>query len=331
MAQTFGGVAPCRFDLHVVGLLTESGTTRTWRARTRDGRPVALVVLRPEVSPEDRQRFARTAREVAAKGDVLPHVLRVHQVAASLDAIVTDLWTDGTARDLCALHWPVERRLGHGRKVVEALAALHALGQVHGALTMDSVLLDDELEPVLGELGTVSRREPFAAPEVCHGGEPTPRSDVYSAGRMLQALLEKEASPRLADVLSRCLSPLPHLRFASASELASALDLALESAHPPSGLRAARAVSPVILPVAREAPPPRPPAVGATRAVAFTVCAMATVTTTIATVLDEHGVGVPGAALLLVALVAGAVGITRPVAGAQPAWRSPRGAGRTLR
>jgi len=196
------------FGLQVVDLLREDRTTRTWSARTWDGRAVALVAMRPEASPRDRQRFADTAEDRCAAGDALPRVLRIHQVAPGLDGMVTDLWAMGTLRDIHTLHWSLSRRMNHGLMAIQALASMHVLGMVHGALTHDAVLLDDALEPVLGELGTVSRDEPFAAPEVRRGEAPTPQSDVFSAGRLLAHLLDGETSPAFDDVIARSMSPL---------------------------------------------------------------------------------------------------------------------------
>lgn len=219
----------------VVDLLREGPMTRTWRARTQDGRDVALIVL-AEASPEDRERFRRTAEDLKATGDAFRQVLRVYDVSPSGEAIVTDVWTHGTARDLGALQWPSEKRLAFGRRMIDALASLHRAGFVHGALSPDSVLLDNAMGPVLGELGTVSRREPFAAPEVCRGEVPTVRSDVYSAGRVLLELLKGVGNPALEEVLGKSVSPLTLVRYANATELGKAIDNAIEGiAQAPRG------------------------------------------------------------------------------------------------
>jgi hypothetical protein len=225
------------FGLTVVDLLREGSMTHTWRARTKDERVVALVVL-GIASAEEQERFRRTAEDLKAAGD-FRSVLRVHEVSSSGDAVVTDAWTSGTAADLSALRWPVAQRIEFGRRVVEALAALHRAGFVHGALSPESVLLDDSLQPVIGEFGTISRREPFAAPEVCRGEVPTERSDVYSAGRFLLDLLGDDKVPALEDALNKAVSPLTLVRYANATELGRAIDAGLAGATfapaPPPG------------------------------------------------------------------------------------------------
>jgi hypothetical protein len=219
--------AASELGLEVLGLLREGPVTRTWNAKTPDGRGVALVVLAEAASADDRERFRRTATDLKAVGEVFGGVLRVHDVASAGNAMVTDAWSSGTARDLSALRWSVAQRLEFGRRAVEGLATLHRAGFVHGALTPDAILLDDGLQPVLGELGTVSRKEPFAAPEVCRGEVPTARADVYSAGRVLLELLEGETIPGLTEVVEKATSQLTLVRYASAVEMAKAIQDAI--------------------------------------------------------------------------------------------------------
>jgi len=228
-----GERAAKELGLAVLDTLREGPMTHTWRARTEDGRIVALVVL-GIASAEEQDRFRRTAEDLMAAADAFPNVLRVHDVSRSGDAMVTDAWTSGTAGDLSALRWPLAQRLEFGRRVVEALAALHRAGFVHGALSPENVLLDDSLQPVIGELGTISRREPFAAPEVCRGEVPTERSDVYSAGRVLLELLAGEKVPGLDEVLSKSVSPLTLVRYANAADLGRAIDDAIKGVSIPT-------------------------------------------------------------------------------------------------
>jgi serine/threonine protein kinase len=215
----------------VEGPLSEGPMTSKWRARTEDGREVALVVL-GKATPEERDRFRRTAQDLKASDNAFPRILRVHEVSPSGEAIVTDLWSGGTARDLGEL--PAGERLKFGRRVVDALAALHKAGFVHGALSPENVLLDGEREPILGELGTISRQKPYAAPEVCKGEVPTTRSDVFSAGSVLLELLGDDKTPALEEVLTKSISPLALVRHADASELGRAIAAAVVGSPDPS-------------------------------------------------------------------------------------------------
>jgi len=259
--------------VQVVGLVVERPSSSTWRAQSADGRSMALVVVSDRASPATRERFARVAEDLHAAGEAVSGVLRVHRVAPSRDAFLSDLWTMGTASDLSALRWSLRRRIELVRSVVQALGSLHAVGLVHGCLCASNVVLDDELRPVLAEAGLVSagsigERSPyaeFAAPEVRAGQVADELSDLFSAGRLLQHVVAGEASPEAAaieGIVRKCLGPAPS-RYASAWELDSALTQVLERLPAdPAGpsLEEPRSLSPALPPVAdRPAAPPSPP------------------------------------------------------------------------
>jgi serine/threonine protein kinase len=98
-----------------------------------------------------------------------------------------------------------------GRSVVEALAAAHQAGVVHGAVHPRSVLVDEDGAVRLGDF-SVGRAlttavaqgadsslwrgfAGFLAPEVVVGEEPTPSSDVFAAGAMLFTMLSGDVPP----------------------------------------------------------------------------------------------------------------------------------------
>ena len=221
--------------LQILGLADERPSTRTWRARKQDGKLVGLVVIADTATDPERARFAAAAERLHAAGAV-PGVVRVHAVSPSRDAFVVDLWTTGCATDLPTLNWPPRRRLEFVRRVTQGLDALHRAGVVHGCLCADNVLLDDDLQPVLAEAGIVSvhallesrvnaaKYAAFAAPEVKSGAEPDTRSDVWSAGCLLELLVGERDLPHVADIVRRCVAPSPHVRYATAAELAAAID-----------------------------------------------------------------------------------------------------------
>jgi hypothetical protein len=217
-------------------LLAPRPVATTWRARAVDGpqrgKLVALVVVSESANVAARERFARVAEDLQAAGDALIGIQRVHAVAPSRDAFVADLWTTGTARDLSALRWPLRRRLELVCRVAEALESLHGIGLVHGCLCPENVLLDDDLHPVLSEAGLVSVATlqdrgtygEFAAPEVKSGEAPNARSDIFSAGRLLQELVKGDEirDVTVAEVIRSCIGP-PHSRYPSAGDLGRAL------------------------------------------------------------------------------------------------------------
>jgi hypothetical protein len=219
------------------------------------GKLVALVAVSESATVAARERFAHAAEDLQAAGDAVSGVQRVHAVAPSRDAFIADLWTTGTARDLSALRWPLRRRLELVGRVAHALETLHAIGFVHGCLCPENVLLDDDLHPVLSEAGLVSVAAlqdrgvygEFASPEVKAGEPPTARSDVFSAGRLLQELVKGDETPDVAEVVRSCIGP-PKSRYSSARDLERALAGIAErlpeedeaSAAAPAARRAAR-------------------------------------------------------------------------------------------
>ncbi len=222
----------------LLGLARERPLSRTWRARlTADGPLVAVVLVAEGATSPEKELFARMAEDVHAAGDALPGVLRVRAVAPARDAFVTDLWTTGSARDISALKWPPRRRVEFVLETVRTLDALHSLGLVHGCLCPANVLLDDDLKPVIAEAGTVPVHAlierkgdadlyaAYAAPEVIKGGKVDARSDLYSIGRILEDVTKGDDSPSaLRDIVKRCTFPDIDARFATAAELASALE-----------------------------------------------------------------------------------------------------------
>lgn len=218
-AKTAEGGAETRaaksLGVHLVGVIRTSRLTRTWRVQLPDGGQAALVVLAAAATESDRENFARAAGDLHAAGGI-PGVLPVRRLAASHDAFLTDLLTTGNAGELAALSWPVRKHLELVRQVARSLDALHQVGLVHGSLWAANVLLDDDLRPVLAEVGMVA------------DAEADPQSDVYSAARLLQELTRASRRVRaVADVVARGTAP-PELRYPSARALAEAIEKALE-------------------------------------------------------------------------------------------------------
>jgi serine/threonine protein kinase len=112
------------------------------------------------------------------------------------------------------------------------------LGIVHGCLCTGNVLLDDALQPIVAEAGSVPVHAAaerfgndaqiyvaFAAPEVVKGEAATVRSDVYSLGRILEDTLKGDPpNAELEAIVRRCTAGLPSARYSEAGELASALE-----------------------------------------------------------------------------------------------------------
>ena len=139
----------------------EGGMGVVWRARSRDGREVAVKVLREHIAHDEDAR-ARLRREVRT-------LARVHhpRVAAVLDAdvdgpapyVVTEFVPGQPLDRVVAERGPLrgEALLRLGRGLGEALHAIHAAGIVHRDLKPGNVLMvergDGGLEPVVIDFG----------------------------------------------------------------------------------------------------------------------------------------------------------------------------------
>src|SRR5688572_2990738 len=129
-----------------------------------------------------------------------------------------------------------------GRSVVEALAAAHRAGVIHGAVHPRSVLVDEDGAVRLGDfivgraLTTAAAQgadsslwrglSGFLAPEVVVGEEPTEASDVFAAGAMLFTMLSGEVPPGTLNVtpaverlVQRALDTDISRRYKNASDL----------------------------------------------------------------------------------------------------------------
>ncbi len=158
----------------------------------RTGRHVAAKVVRGR----DTDVLLRFVQEQAHRIEH-PHVLAPHGWAAEDDValIAMELVLGGSVRDLLAAHGPppetvVARLLG---QLLDALAAVHAQGVVHGDVKPSNLLLRSGGPPHLlladfgvaapaGHRAPMSGTPSFLAPERLGGAAPHPSQDVYAAG-----------------------------------------------------------------------------------------------------------------------------------------------------
>jgi hypothetical protein len=186
-------------DYRLIGRLGAGGMGIVYLAIGRDGRAVAVKVLRPELTGDamGRRRFVR---EVAALRRVRgPHLAEVvdADAEAATPYVVTRYVPGRRLSHVVAANGPLAPedlvRLGTG--LAEALAAVHAGGVVHRDLTPSNVLLVDG-EPVvidfgiaqavdLGVLtasGLVVGTVGYLAPEQVTRGDASSASDVFAWG-----------------------------------------------------------------------------------------------------------------------------------------------------
>jgi hypothetical protein len=207
------------------GLVSQDVLKSVWRAEAGDGRACAVIALSPDRSGPEEEAFRNGAHKLLKLTRKRPHpsLLRVTAVSDDGRACVTDLWTVGTVADLPALGWDLDRRLKVFRSVCGGLAALHAVGIVHGCLRPANILLDDDLAPVIADAGMFDIAlslggdpdgshgfGPYASPEARFGMAMDARADVFSIGCLLHFLLLENDPPECADAVPRLDSIAAH-------------------------------------------------------------------------------------------------------------------------
>jgi serine/threonine protein kinase len=195
------------------------------RAQWSGQRNMRALVVDPKMLAEDAFRVALTDSHTTATAVGLDRKTIVPTVAVESNGPDVVIVTRGvgryvTVQDLIAaaranrgaggkLPLPVAAAIG--KSIVEALAAAHGAGLVHGAVHPRSVLIDEDGGVRLGDfivgraLTTAVARGSdsslwrglagFLAPELVVGEVPTPACDVFAAGAMLFTMLSGEVPP----------------------------------------------------------------------------------------------------------------------------------------
>ena len=266
-------------------------------------RVVAVKVMAPQLAVNDRarQRFTREARAVATINH--PNVVTIHAVSEHRN--VPYLVMEYVAGE------SLEHRIRHRRplppveivriaaQIADGLAAAHAVGTIHRDVkpanvmlenTVDRVKISDfglaqialdcaELTPTDQVLGTPS----YMSPEQVEGKEVDPRSDLFSLGCVIYAMVAghspfigshlldvvrrvsdfdparlDEVDPNvpkaLADLVGRLLEKEPGDRLQSAEQTAEALRDLLTDGSLDSSRKLAPLLSPALGLVSREPP-----------------------------------------------------------------------------
>ena len=190
--------------------LGRGGMATVWKARDEMlGRFVAIKILNEELSrnASPRRRFQQEA-EIAARFEH-PSIVPIYD-SGETDGrayMVMKLIEGETLAQYGARRLPaVNDVVRIGSAVADALDYANARGVLHRDVTMRNIMvtgadsafgsvyvLDFGLARVMGgpksSSGVLKGTAPYMAPEVLIGGEPEPRSDLYSLGVVLYELL----------------------------------------------------------------------------------------------------------------------------------------------
>lgn len=173
------------------------------------GRAEALKVLKAGISQQGRERFQREI-VLQAKLDH-PHIAAVRHAFEHEGAPVLVLeWVDGEAlsRRLARGRLPFPEAAAVALQIADALAYAHEQGVVHRDVTPANILLTRQGQVKLTDFGLARAggdgrvtssgvmvgTAAYTAPEQVRGGEPDPRSDVYSFGAVLYEMFTGSGS-----------------------------------------------------------------------------------------------------------------------------------------
>ncbi|HKE52667.1 MAG TPA: serine/threonine-protein kinase [Actinomycetes bacterium] len=203
---------------HLCEVIGQGGCGVVWRAIEQEtGEHVAVKVLRRELADAPGMLAQFMAEAEILRTVRHPHVLAIRDVVVEAGdiALVTDLIEGGTLRSMLDRAGPLtgSDATAVAAQLAAGLASVHAAGIVHADLKPQNVLLgtdgvrlaDFGLARILGSTinGVRGGSRGYQAPEVLHGGEPTPSADIFAFGLVLYetwtGLLPRKRVPNARD------------------------------------------------------------------------------------------------------------------------------------
>jgi serine/threonine protein kinase len=241
-------------------------------------RYVAVKILKPSLAadPAFVQGFNEDMGRIA--GLEHPNVLRIYDYGGQDDLlyIVTRYVETGSLKDRLPPALSVQGAQRMINPIAEALDHLHAQGVVSGNIKPSNILITEQGQPLLADLGysqgiDVSERESvYLSPEQAQGTFADQRTDVYALGVLLYEMLVGEPpapgavpSPRLKQpdipvevekVILKAMAQYPEQRFQTPGEVNRALNLALTPGAAPAAAPEPTAPPPPQAPPPAQAP-----------------------------------------------------------------------------
>jgi Protein kinase domain len=238
------------------------------RAQFNGQRNLRGLVVDPKILAEDTFRITLTDANVIESVTRLEHpnivpTFTVESGGPDVVVVTRGVGRYVTVQDLIASAKSRQKQGGKlsipiagliGKSVIEALAAAHRSGVIHGAVHPRSVLIDEDGAVKLGDF-VVGRAlttavaqgadsslwrglAGYIAPELVVGEDPTPTADVFAVGAMMFTMLTGEVppgtlrvTPAVERLVQRALDTDPSRRYRTASDLLENLLEAMEDDH----------------------------------------------------------------------------------------------------
>lgn len=235
-------VFPSRYEaIHCLGA---GGGGEVWAVRDRVNQvPLALKVLAEDASEHEMTALVREAIALSGlEGLGVPRVMRFGRLPGSRRPYMVRELVEGTSLErLMDGGASSQQVLGALIRAAEQLTLVHRAGFFHGDVKPANVIVGDEGQSTLVDLGLAAPWRDagaaaagltprYAAPELLAGKSLTVRAEVYALGVALREAVERGGESlnaalvaELLKVAQRATAVEPGERFPSADEFASAL------------------------------------------------------------------------------------------------------------
>lgn len=170
--------------------------------------------------------FDSSALKLISEHD-LPHVARILDVT---DKSMLTEFVNGNSLDEIVI--PDSDIYKIILQLCDALSSLHSIGVLYLDLKPDNIVLDDHGNVTLIDFENAVKTENiyrrlfflgfspnYSAPELRNAEGATERSDIYSLGMTIRAILNDNINPSLKAIVERCTALRPEMRYASVDEL----------------------------------------------------------------------------------------------------------------
>jgi len=170
----------------------------TWQAHDAKKKLVAVHFLPDDATAAEVEAFAENVKRLAklTREEEVAGLAGVLSMTDDHRAFVSSRCEIGTARDLPALGWDLEKIVRFFRDIVHTVEELHVRGNFLGCILPDDIWVDDDFEPVVAWTGSptvdparmAEGDRDFVPPEIKSGDMSDGRSDVFVLGRILESL-----------------------------------------------------------------------------------------------------------------------------------------------
>lgn len=269
-AQTAVGMGKQRMNDPLIGrvldgryqveqVLGEGGMGIVYRAvHTTLGKPLAIKVLRPEVSRNEEilARFKREAQSASSIGN--QHIIDISDFGTMPDGstyfVMEFLGGRNLTKAISEIPFTPERVIRVAKQLCSALGAAHDIGVVHRDLKPDNVQLIDRggekdfvkvldfgiakvggANSKLTQAGQVFGTPHYMSPEQCAGTNVDLRTDIYALGVMLYEMTTGKVpfdADNLMGILTKHLyeNPIPPRDFDPPKDVPPALEAVIMKA-----------------------------------------------------------------------------------------------------